>query len=307
MEILLNDDCSEKVAYDFADFPVFIHRELLSEYPNRTAPSHWHTDLEFLLIYSGRLQYNVNGFVRTLHAGEGIFVNAQQLYFGFSDRDEECEFLCVLVHPTLLCTTPAIQQRFVLPVLQNEALPCLYLTPGVPWQGELLSHLRQINAIQAAGGPGRLLRLEAEFFALWGLLFEHCPAGQPAAAHGADLDSIRRMVGFVQQCYPQKLLLRQIAAISSRGSSRESTTRLHPSSAAATTPSSEWMDICVEACTATSGAISRQSCTMPRSCTMNASTPSVAASRMTSAARAISRSATSVFSVRCTATPRTWQ
>lgn len=123
MEILLNDDCSEKVAYDFADFPVFIHRELLSEYPNRTAPSHWHTDLEFLLIYSGRLQYNVNGFVRTLHAGEGIFVNAQQLHFGFSDRDEECEFLCVLVHPTLLCITPAIQQRFVLPVLQNEALP----------------------------------------------------------------------------------------------------------------------------------------------------------------------------------------
>lgn len=220
MEILLNDDCSEKVAYDFADFPVFIHRELLSEYPNRTAPSHWHTDLEFLLIYSGRLQYNVNGFVRTLHAGEGIFVNAQQLHFGFSDRDEECEFLCVLVHPTLLCITPAIQQRFVLPVLQNEALPCLYLTPGVPWQGELLSHLRQIDAIQAAGGPDRLLRLEAEFFALWGLLFEHCPAGQPAAAHGADLDSIRRMVGFVQQCYPQKLLLRQIAAAGAVGESK---------------------------------------------------------------------------------------
>ena len=102
-------------------------------------------------------------------------------------------------------------------------------------------------------------------------------------------------------------LLRQMAAISSRGSSRESTTRLHPSSAAATTPSSEWMDICVEAWTATFGAISRQSCTIPMSCTMNASTPSVAASRITSAARAISRSATSVFSVRCTATPRTWQ
>ena len=220
MEILRNDDRSEKITYDFADFPVFIHRELLSEYPGYAAPSHWHTDLEFLLIYSGRMQYNVNGTIHPLHAGEGVFVNAQQLHFGFGTGQEECEFLCVLVHPTLLCTTPALQQRFVLPVLQNEALPCLHLTPAVPWQGELLAHLRQIDAIQAAGSPGRQLRLEAEFFALWGLLFEHCPAGQAAAPHGADLDSIRRMVGFIQQCYPQKLLLRQIAAAGAVGESK---------------------------------------------------------------------------------------
>lgn len=35
------------------------------------------------------------------------------------------------------------------------------------------------------GGPGRVLRLEAEFFALWSLLFGHCHAGTAAAVHTA--------------------------------------------------------------------------------------------------------------------------
>ena len=57
----------------------------------------------------------------------------------------------------------------------------------------------------------------------------------------------------------------QIYAISDAGSSRERTTRLQPRAAASRTPSSEWMLICVDACTGTSGAISLHSDTTPRS------------------------------------------
>ena len=35
------------------------------------------------------------------------------------------------------------------------------------------------------GGPGRVLRLEAEFFTLWSLLFGHCPAGPAASVQTA--------------------------------------------------------------------------------------------------------------------------
>ena len=103
----------------------------------------------------------------------------------------------------------------------------------------------------------------------------------------------------LQKCFTVDFLTKK------RKVNEASTTRLQPSAAACRTPSSEWMLICVDACTGTSGAISRQSDTMPRSCTMNASTPNAAAMRMRSAARCISRSSTSVLRVRWTLTPRT--
>ena len=95
-------------------------------------------------------------------------------------------------------------------------------------------------------------------------------------------------------------LFLQIKAMSSCGSSRASTTRLTPSAAACRTPSREWMLIWVDAWSAICGAIWRQSASTPRSCTMNASTPARAAEAISPASFCISRSVTSVLSVRCT-------
>ena len=95
--------------------------------------------------------------------------------------------------------------------------------------------------------------------------------------------------------------------ISSRLSSRLSTTRFMPMAAHSCTPGREWMVIWVEPWIGMWGAIWRHSCTTPKSWTIKASILYWAAWRMSSAASFISRSETRVFRVRCTSTPRTWQ
>ena len=40
------------------------------------------------------MSYNVNGTIVRLGEGEGIFVNARQLHYGFSEERTECDFLC---------------------------------------------------------------------------------------------------------------------------------------------------------------------------------------------------------------------
>ena len=70
----LKDDLSEKMVYDYPDCPAYTIHEMLSHYPNYSAISHWHDDIEFLMIQSGQMQYNVNGKILTLEQGQGIFV-----------------------------------------------------------------------------------------------------------------------------------------------------------------------------------------------------------------------------------------
>lgn len=113
----LKDDLSEKMVYDYPDCPAYTIHELLSHYPNYSAISHWHDDIEFLMIRSGQMQYNVNGKILTLEQGQGIFVNSRQMHYGFSESHRECEFFCILIHPILLCTLPAYEKNFVLPLI----------------------------------------------------------------------------------------------------------------------------------------------------------------------------------------------
>ena len=49
--VILTDDRSEKVLYDYPDYPIYIRRGLLSFYPEYKASSHWHDDVEFISVF----------------------------------------------------------------------------------------------------------------------------------------------------------------------------------------------------------------------------------------------------------------
>lgn len=99
ISLQLKDDQSEIVHYDFEDYPIYIKKSLLSSYHHFKAPIHWHNDIEFIAVLKGRMDYYINGDMLTLRQNEGLFINSRQLHYGFSKPKEECEFLCILIHP----------------------------------------------------------------------------------------------------------------------------------------------------------------------------------------------------------------
>ena len=52
-----NLDSSETVAYNNPLFPAYIRSGILSSYPDYSAVSHWHKDLEFIVIKKGAMTY----------------------------------------------------------------------------------------------------------------------------------------------------------------------------------------------------------------------------------------------------------
>ena len=120
-----------------------IRKDPLSIFPDFTADSHWHDDIEMILTVSGHMMYNVNGETIRLEEGEGIFINGRQLHFGFSDDKTECTYICILFHPLILCSSEMFEQQYVIPLLQAD-LPFVHLSPGIGWQNTIL---KSINAI----------------------------------------------------------------------------------------------------------------------------------------------------------------
>lgn len=214
----LRADKSENIPYNFRTYPIYVREALLSSYLNYEAAPHWHDDLEFLLVLSGEMSYNVNGEVLVLHAGEGIYVNSRQLHHGFSKERNECEFICVVLHPLLLCITREFEQDYVLPLLENPNLAHLKLTDRIPWQKEILQFIS--DAHQMSGEKNAPLHIVSLFLKTWTLLHENIGTLATPKVQNADLFLLKTMMSFVQKHFREKITLADIAASGAVGQSK---------------------------------------------------------------------------------------
>lgn len=206
----IQTDRSERVLYDKADYPVYIRRGRLSSWPDYRAESHWHDDIELILVLSGQMQYNINGEVVLLEQGQGLFVNARQLHFGYSDAKEECVFFCILLHPSLLCASAGVEQKYVQPFLHETGLPFYLLSGKEAWERDTLSTIEKMYALR----EDHLfeLKMQRAFLDIWIALWENVtPASKEKVLPEYHLAALRDMISYVQAHYREKVTLEQIA------------------------------------------------------------------------------------------------
>lgn len=218
MFIELKDDRSENVRYDYSDYPIYIRKALLSSYPNYSAPSHWHDDIEFIAVLSGEMQYNVNGEIITLKEDEGIVINARQIHFGFSSEKKECDFICILLHPLLLCATSAYERDFVLPILNNKNTAYIKLNTDILWQNNICEEIKCLYSLKDEKTAP--MKVQNSFLKIWTWIYENTPLENSPKGQNADLTIIKNMIGFIQQNYVEKITLADIAASGAVGQSK---------------------------------------------------------------------------------------
>jgi AraC-like DNA-binding protein len=113
-------DQEEKVAYDDPAFPFYLRRSNLFSLLGHRALPHAHEDFEYTYLLKGRMAYDVNGITYHLEAGEGIFVNAHALHFGY-EVEGDCAYLCLIFSPLLLTNCPLFEERYLTPYLSSES------------------------------------------------------------------------------------------------------------------------------------------------------------------------------------------
>lgn len=214
LTINLYHDNSEKVPYNNPEIPIYAGKAFVSSFPHSATLSHWHDDLEFLLILSGYMNYNVNGHTYQLKEGNGIFVNSRQLHFEFCDAGTDCEYICVLLHPILLCTNPFIEQTYVSPVIFNQNFPYKILSSSISWEKEILSLIVQIYETEMRKEETHILSVQSIFYRLFILLFEHnIQSVSQSTKASYRLSSLKDMIGYIQKNYCKKITVGEIASV----------------------------------------------------------------------------------------------
>ncbi len=206
----MNSDMSENVAYNNPAFPAYIKKAQLSLYPDFRAVSHWHDDLEFILILDGQMSYDVNCEHVSLQTGEGIFVNSRCFHYGYSDTHTECHFICILLSPSLLSSNEYFVCNFLNPLLQNVHFPYQKLTPASPWQNLILHELSALS--EANFDKLRPFLIMQRYSHILDLLSENMCSFSHDIQNTDDIQSLTAMIGYVQKNYQNKLLIRDISS-----------------------------------------------------------------------------------------------
>lgn len=208
----LNSDFSETVAYNNPLFPAYIRPGILSSYPDYSAVSHWHKDLEFVLALKGCMTYNVNGELVNLSEGNGIMVNSRQLHYGFSPQHTECEFICILLSPELLSGNEWFYQNYIEAITENPLYPYLHLDRET-WNISILEHLNQIYTAFSARHELSYFALIKEFLSILEILYENLDTRNCGTKkESQELTSLRNMITYIEEHYTQRITLEYIAS-----------------------------------------------------------------------------------------------
>ena len=197
------------IEFSDVEYPVRIRRDRLSMFPNYEMESHWHDDVEFLVIQSGKMRCWVNGEKFELSPDEGVFINSRQMHYVASDDKRECEFILVRFHPVLLCSTNAIENRFVLPIIENESLPYQTLSPEIPWERSVLDAILRIYYMRHE--TTMVLGAQGQFFSIWEQLFLHIGKAPAKVRESTpQLTQLKNMISFIASNYHGKVTLDDI-------------------------------------------------------------------------------------------------
>jgi len=212
----LNQDASETVAYNNPLFSAYARFGILSAYPDYSAISHWHEDLEFILIKKGKMTYNVNGELIELTEHNGIMVNSRQLHYGFSAKHNECEFICILLSTELLRGNEWFYHNYIEHITASPSYPYLYLDNS-GWTQPIL---KQLDALYQIYGNTTTNTTEAvRYFEVIGIfvnimrtLYENLDVQDvDAAKESTDLTTLKHMITYIEEHFKERITLESIA------------------------------------------------------------------------------------------------
>lgn len=214
MELFTDNKNRELKPHGTYGFPVYVDKKPISAYPTGSFPWHWHDEVEFTLVLSGRMEYRINDCRYLLEAGRGLFCNSGALHAG-SMAGGDCEYISITFHPRLLAgfEGSAVGAKYVAPFLESQAVSSLLLSPETPWQAQVLDSLGEIFRRCTERTPLYELYVQKLLTGVWLALYENC-AQAVESGPAEDTEKLRRLraiLSFLHAHYAERLALEDVA------------------------------------------------------------------------------------------------
>lgn len=194
-------------------FPVACYLDIL---PRDEFSWHWHNELELGIVTEGSVIVEIGSAKYRLQAGEGFFVNSNVLHAG-SVEETSCVIHSVVCHPRAICggTDNIIWQKYVKPLMENQACPGFHLKPDVDWQKKILDSIAFLWRKAEEEGPAFEIYIRNELSVIVALLSERQPVMNRKTFGRAQRNNarIKEMLTYIQINYGQEITIEDIAAV----------------------------------------------------------------------------------------------
>lgn len=205
----------ELVQHGAAAFPIACYENDLSRI---LVPWHWHEELEAGIILEGNMTLAVGSERYTLHSGEGFFLNTSVLHSCW-DEVSECKFLSLVFHPRLIggSLDNLIHQIYMQPLLENQSLEYMLLTPEIPWQEESIAYIKQaweMCAFEPYGFEIKVRNALSDFLLSISSTI-HTSQKKPSEKALREEERLKTMLQFIHTNMAEEIKLEQIACSAS--------------------------------------------------------------------------------------------
>jgi AraC-like DNA-binding protein len=204
-------DLSERLNYNLSNFPLYVRKGKLAQFDRYAAACHWHSDLEFILILDGTMEYFVNGQTVSIDCGNGLFINRKRLHYGFSTDRNDCTFIVVAIHPVLLGDSTPAGKMYLDEVFGSNTNDFILLSSTIPWQQEAMLTISQMYD-EINRNPRNLLGLLSLATSLCAITGDHVQQVSSQLTTDQSWMIVCKMTGFIHRYYDQKITLEDIAA-----------------------------------------------------------------------------------------------
>ncbi len=198
------------------EFPYTMDRTDVTDFP---IPWHWHEELEFIQVDEGTEEILTNSGKYTARAGECYFVNTNVMTMKQraegSGRSLETGHI---FHPVLLYGHygSMIEQRFMLPVLRDHTLEVVVMHPDTEAGKKFIRFIHQMTNLQDRleyDDVNRIFMTRNLLSEAWLALLEEIRTNPSVHSRSTDdgSDRIRRMMTYINNHFPEKISLQDIA------------------------------------------------------------------------------------------------
>lgn len=208
----------ESIIHGTPQFPMQIYKNDFDWYVDRIIDWHWHPELEFAIVLSGEVLCCLNDVCFELREGEGIFVNSNTMHMERPLHEGEKPIMTTICFlPGFIgdCGGDLIYRKLVRPIVKNESLKGMKLSPGVEWQAKILDITREIYELSEQREWGFELKYRNMIGELWYqlavVLHSEGTAALKEKRPGMREKRLKDMITFIQENFRRELSVEDIA------------------------------------------------------------------------------------------------
>ena len=218
MEFVLFDvdeNLRETTRHGSEEFPMAIYLQEIWRNKDGCVLLHWHSELQFVIVKTGTVQYRVNQEDYLLTPGQVLFISSNCLHTAKSVGAEYASYICIDIHPRFFGEYHScVSQKYVTPFLASKTLSAILLSGEEPWQQRATELLLKLVGIYEEKDFLYELRLQRLCLDLLILLLEshRDSVERPDATTIAEQERLRVLLSYIHGHFTEHITLADIAA-----------------------------------------------------------------------------------------------